>query len=139
MIAEDGTIEIYPMEEWLLIEMLTQWSFDECVVYIEKASVRPGQGISSSATFMEGAGFIRGVVETLHIPAEIILPSVWKRHYGIQLGKGYSYKEKKQKDIEFCKRLFPNVSLKKTPRSKVDSDGFADALLIAEFCRRKCK
>lgn len=139
MIDEDGNVEVYPMDEWLLIQKLTDWSWDDCIAYVEKASVRPGQGISSSGTFMEGAGFIRGVIQTLHIPFEIILPSTWKRHFGIQLGKEYSYKEKKLKDIECCKRLFPDVSLRKSSRSKVDSDGYADAVLISEFCRRKCK
>lgn len=139
MIPEEGEIEVYPMDEWMLISCLTDWAFDECMVYVEKASVRHGQGISSAGTFMEGAGFIRGVLQTLHIPFEIIIPSVWKRHFGIQLGKDHTYKEKKLKDIECCRRIFPNVSLKKSQRSKVDSDGMADSLLIAEFCRRKCK
>lgn len=139
MIDEDGNIEVYPMDDWLLIQKLTDWAFDDCIAYVEKASVRPGQGLSSSGTFMEGAGFIRGVIQTLHIPMEIILPSTWKRFFHIQLGKDYTYKEKKLKDIECCRRLFPNVSLRKSSRSKVDSDGMADALLICEYCRRRCK
>ena len=139
MISEDGEIEVYPMDEWLLIERLTQWSFDECIAVVEKASTRPGQGIASSGKFMEGAGFIRGVLQTLHIPFEITPPPKWKRLYGANLGREYSYAEKKAKDIEICKRLFPNVSLKKTPKCRTDSDGMADALLICEYCRRTCK
>ena len=139
MIDEDGNIEVYPMDDWMLAQMLEAWAFDDCIVYIEKASVRPGQGISSSGAFMEGAGFIRGLVTANHMPFELIPPATWKRHFGIQLGKEYTYKEKKLKDIECCKRLFPNISLRKSNRSKVDSDGMADSLLIAEFCRRKCK
>ena len=139
MIDEDGNVEVYPMDEWLLIQKLTDWAFDDCVAYVEKASVRHGQGISSSGAFMEGAGFIRGVIQTSHIPFELIPPAKWKKPFGANLGREFSYAEKKAKDIEICKRLFPNVSIKKSSRCKNDSDGMADALLIAEYCRRTCK
>lgn len=139
MIDEDGNIEVYPMDDWMLAQMLADWCMDDCIVYIEKAGVRPGQGISSSGAFMEGAGFIRGLVTANHMPFELIPAPKWKKSFGANLGREYSYAEKKAKDIEICKRLFPNVSLKKNSRCRTDSDGMADALLIAEYCRRTCK
>jgi hypothetical protein len=36
-----------------------------------------------------------------------------------------------------CRRLFPGVSLRATPRCTTDHDGMAEALLIAEYARRK--
>ena len=139
MIDEDGNVEVYPMDEWLLAQMFEAWAFDECVVYIEKASVRPGQGISSSGNFMEGAGYIRGITTANHMPFELIPPPKWKKPFGCNLGREYTYAQKKAKDIEVCKRLFPKVSLRKTPKCRTDSDGMADAVLIAEYCRRTCK
>lgn len=139
MIPEEGEIEVYPMDEWMLAAMLQAWCMDECTVYIEKASVRPGQGISSSGTFMEGAGFIRGLVTAYHMSFEIIPPPKWKKMFGANLGKEFSYAEKKAKDIQICRQLFPDIPLRKTPRCKTDSDGMADALLIAEYCRRTAK
>ena len=90
MIPEEGDIEVYPMDEWMLAAMLQAWCMDECTVYIEKASVRPGQGISSSGTFMEGAGFIRGLVTAYHMSFEIIPPPKWKKMFGANLGKEFS-------------------------------------------------
>jgi hypothetical protein len=43
----------------------------------------------------------------------------------------------KQRSVIAAQRLFPNVSLLPTPRCKKPSDGIADALLIAEWGRRK--
>ena len=36
-----------------------------------------------------------------------------------------------------CRQLFPEADLHPTERSRVDSDGMAEALLMAEFARRK--
>ena len=123
----------------MLAQMFESWAFDDCIVYIEKASVRPGQGISSSGAFMEGAGYLRGIVTANHMPFELIPPPKWKKSFGANLGREFTYAEKKAKDIEICKRLFPNVSLRKSSKCRTDSDGMADALLIAEYCRRTCK
>ena len=139
MIDEDGNVEVYPMDEWMLDKMLDAWVFDDCIVYIEKASVRPGQGITSSGNFMEGAGFLRGLVTGKHMPFELIPPPKWKKVFGANLGREFTYAEKKAKDIEICKQLFPNVSMIKSNKCRTDSDGMADALLIAEYCRRTCK
>lgn len=139
MIDEDGNVEVYPMDEWMLAQMFESWAFDDCIVYIEKASVRPGQGISSSGAFMEGAGYLRGIVTANHMPFELIPPPKWKKSFGANLGREFTYTEKKAKDIEICKRLFPNVSLRKSSKCRTDSDGMADALLIAEYCRITCK
>jgi hypothetical protein len=42
----------------------------------------------------------------------------------------------KDKSIAAAKRSWPGVNLRRTPRSKTDDDGFADALWIAEHGRR---
>ena len=56
-------------------------------------------------------------------------PQKWKKEFSVTSDKNTS--------IEVAKRLFPNVNLKATARCKKDHDGMAEALLIAEYCRRK--
>jgi hypothetical protein len=42
----------------------------------------------------------------------------------------------KQRSIIAAKRLFPEVSLRRTERSRKDDDGISDAILLAEYGRR---
>lgn len=137
MIAEDGTIELYPMDREILKQCCRDWAYDDCQVCLEKVGVMPGQGVVSMGTFMRSVGYICGVLEANFIPYQEILPSRWKAEFGCNLGKGYTTKQKKEKDLEVCKRLFPNVSLKRTEKCRTDSPDFADALLLALYAKRK--
>ena len=48
-----------------------------------------------------------------------------------------SRNDTKAMSILACKRLFPNVSLLPSPKHTKPSDGIADALMMAAYCRRK--
>lgn len=54
--------------------------FGACV---EKVGARPADGGTSAFRFGEGAGAVRGVLESLNIPITRAIPAVWKRHYGL--------------------------------------------------------
>jgi hypothetical protein len=88
------------------------------------------QGGTSMFTFGKGAGFIEGVLTTMQIPFELALPQTWKKEFGL-IGKD------KAASVEVCQRLFPSVNLLATERSRKPHDGMAEALLIAEYGRRK--
>jgi crossover junction endodeoxyribonuclease RuvC len=79
--------------------------------------------------FGRSYGFILGVLAALNIPYQVVPPREWKKEFGLNSDKA--------KSIEVCHRLFPNVDLKRTERCKTDSDGKAESVLIAEWCRRK--
>ena len=70
-----------------------------------------------------------GLLKANGIPYQLVRPQKWKKEYSITANKNTS--------IEVCKRLFPNVSLLPTERCRKDHDGLAEALLMAEFARRK--
>ena len=89
----------------------------------------PKQGVASTFTFGEGYGYIKGVLECYGISYQEIPPEKWKKEFGLNSDKA--------KSIEVCKRLYPNVSLKPTERCRVDSDGFAESILLATYARRK--
>ena len=74
-------------------------------------------------------GWIQGVLDALNIPYELVSPQKWKKEFGLTSDKSES--------IRTAQRLFPGVSLKTGEKSRVESDGMAEALLIAEYARRK--
>ena len=96
---------------------------------LEKVGAMPGQGVTSMFSFGAGYGFIQGVLTSFGIPYQLIPPQTWK--------KEFSLNSNKQTSIEVCQRLFPNVILYRTERCKKPHDGMAEALLMAEFARRK--
>lgn len=100
----------------------------ECVACVEQVHAMPKQGVSSTFAFGKAAGFIEGVLTANRIPFQLVPPQKWK--------KEYSLGSDKKQSIEVCKRLFPDVSLRRTDKCRTDDDGMAEALLLAEYARR---
>ena len=65
----------------------------------------------------------------LGISYQEIPPEKWKKEFGLNTDK--------QKSIAVCRQLFPEADLRHSERSRVDNDGMAEALLMAEYARRK--
>lgn len=137
-IDENGAVEIVPFDEESYRDALDRWFNDDCVAACEKIHAMPHQGVTSSFTFGQNYGWILGLLYAYRVPVNLVSPMAWKKMFGVQLSKDASKAEKKAKTISEMKRIFPSVSLKRTERSKVDDDNIADALAIAEFCRRNC-
>ena len=94
---------------------------------VELVHAMPGQGVTSMFNFGKNFGFILGVLSACGLEPNLVSPQKWKRHFGL--------KADKKDSIEKCKELFPEVSLRRTSRCTTDSDGMAEALLIAEYGR----
>lgn len=99
-------------------------------IFIEKVHSMPGQGVVSTFTFGTGWGILRGLCAGLHLPYTLVAPTTWKRSMCRDVPKG------KGASVLIAKRLWPNINLKPTPRSKKDNNGLADAICIAEYGRR---
>ena len=97
---------------------------------VEKVGAMPGQGVTSMFNFGKSAGFIEGVLTALGIPYQLVPPATWKKEFSL-IGKD------KRASVAVCKKLFPDVDLKRTEKCTTDSDGKAESLLIAEWARRK--
>lgn len=97
--------------------------------FLERVGAMPRQGVTSMFKFGENYGFIQGLLTAYSIPYELVTPQKWKREFGVTGDKNSS--------IAVCKRLFPGVSLRRTDRCKKDHDGMAEALLMAEYARRR--
>ena len=134
-ISEEG-IEIIPYDEENYRDALERWAKDDCVCAIEKVGSMSGQGVSATFNFGTNWGFVRGLCYAFRIPVQLVTPQTWKKPFGLNIGKKYSKADKKAKTIQVAKELYPNISLKRTPKCRTDDDGVADALMIATFAKR---
>jgi len=100
----------------------------DCKCVVEHVNAMPKQGCVSMFNFGENFGFIRGVLEALKIPYELVRPQKWKRMFSCTSDKNTS--------IDVAKRLFPDAQLMRTERCRKPDDGMAESLLMAEYARR---
>lgn len=125
----NNSISVYPFTEEEFIFRMEYIHFAKCTCALEHVGAMPGQGVVSMFNFGQNFGFIQGVLKAYSIPYELVRPAKWKKEFGITSDKNTS--------IEVCKRLFPNVNLKRTERCRKDDDGIAESILLAEWARRK--
>lgn len=111
------------------ISLLRLCSTEQSFAIVEHVGAMPGQGSVSMFNFGMNFGIIQGILSALKIPYELVRPQKWKKEFSCTSDKNTS--------IDAAKRLFPNVNLKRTERCKKDHDGIAEALLLAEYGRRK--
>ena len=104
-------------------------STEHIMCCLEKVGARPGQGVVSMFNFGQSVGYIKGVLEAFRVPYQEITPQKWKKEFGLNSEKAAS--------AEVCRKLFPEISLLATPKCKKPHDGMAEALLMAEYARRK--
>lgn len=128
-VIEEGIAFVIPFDERGYIDTLATCDPTQTIVCIEHVHAMPQQGVSSTFNFGMNFGWLQGVMMAFGIPFELVTPQKWKKEFSVTADKNTS--------IAVCKRLFPNVSLKKTERCTKDDDGKAEALLLAEYARRK--
>lgn len=129
VIAADGKVNIAAYDKSLYLDVLLAAMMDKQVFCIlEHVSSMPKQGVASTFKFGVNFGWLQGALDTIGVPYELVRPQKWKKMFSCTSDKNTS--------IAVAKRLFPNVNLKRTPRCTKDDDGFAEALLMAEYGRR---
>lgn len=110
----------------LMASELSQLVTPNSIIIIENVHAMPGQGVSSMFSFGMGYGCWLGIIAALNIPVEFVTPQTWKKYYNLGPDKEASRAAALQ--------LFPSqaneLKLKK-------HHGRAEALLLAEFLRRK--
>lgn len=117
------------VQQMRLIQKMYPIPEGNVIAAVEKVGAMPGQGVTSMFNFGKSAGFIEGVLAALLIPYQLIAPKRWKAEFGLNSDKQHS--------IDVCKRLFPDLRLLRNERCRKESDGMAEAALLAEFARRK--
>lgn len=130
LISEDGE-EVFAWDDDLFINTMRELytAEEKAVAAVEKVGSMTGQGVKSTFKFGKSAGFIEGVLSALDIPYQLVPPQTWKREFSLGSDKNQS--------INVCKRLFPKVNLLRTDKCRKEHDGMAEALLMAEYARRR--
>lgn len=123
-------VTVKPWDDLNFVQDVRQLSGERVLAAVEKVGAMPGQGVTSMFSFGTSYGFIQGVLTAFEIAYQLIPPRKWKAEYGL-------LNTEKQASVDVARRLFPGVGLRPTGRSRKDSDGMSDALLMAEYARRK--
>lgn len=93
------------------------------VAVVERASSRPGQGVSSTFKYGQAYGALRACCATLKIPHHLVSPTKWKKHFALD--------KDKEKSRGLAIRLWPGA--KCFGRKK--DHGRAEAALLAKYGR----
>lgn len=102
---------------------------DSICIALEKVHSMPGQGVASMFSMGEGYGIWRGILAAFQLPYTLVTPQAWKKEMLVGLGK------EKSVSCYRAQQLFPLAELF-TKRGRA-MDGRGDALLLAEYARRK--
>lgn len=109
-----------------------------------------GVGAKANFQFGRALGILEGVVIGLGISFTKVSPKIWQKDLwmGIKPVEINTGKKTKEGNIKYktdtkatsllaAKRLYPDLDLRATERSKKAHDGIVDALLIATYVKRK--
>ncbi len=139
-VSSDGLVDCRQLAQWISDKRSVWGSGKDVSVWIEDVHAMPGQGVCSMFSFGRGLGAVEGVCGALGLAIHRVRPQEWVKEAQRVLGEhgvdpGASGKVK-GKGAVWAKRIWPDVRLQATPRSKKDHDGMADALMIAWYGMR---
>lgn len=122
-IYEDGSVDDVRMTEtehdvarWLKARSLNSFAV------LEQVSAMPRQGVSSTFKFGASYGFLRGLLVALSIPFETVTPVKWQTVMKCRSGGD------KNVTKAAAQRLYPALKI---------THANADAILLAEYCKRE--
>lgn len=106
-------------------------------VYLERAQAMPSNGAVSMFNYGKHYGELMGVLVALCVPFETVPPTVWTKEIHRTRSKN---ENPKARAVDAARRLYPGQCLTDpdSTRATVPHTGIVDALLIAEYGRRKC-
>jgi hypothetical protein len=103
---------------------------DHVTAAVEAVHSMPKQGVATTFKFGVSTGTVHGWLEALGIPFVMVTPTKWQKVvYDSQPKTG----DNKADSLTLARKLFPNVMGRLTRKKDHNR---ADALLIAEWCRR---
>jgi len=120
--------------------LLKQYEKTNCHVIFEKLGVIFGTGKSTAFSMGHQSGAIEMACVALKLPYTKIPAKQWQKEMfqGVEevTKPGKSSRDTKAMALIAAKRLFPNFNLT-FGRATVPHDGAVDALLMAEYCKRR--
>ena len=118
-----------PDTEANIWDVICEYCDRASMALIEKVHSMPKQGVASSFKFGGGYGGLRMAMVAAGIPFDEVTPQKWQKALGIvaRNTKTESKSDHKKKMLAKAQQLFPGIKV---------TLATADALLIAEYCRR---
>lgn len=134
---EDGTIN-----NKMLASYIKSFTCYDCEVRFGLEKVHSLFGMSAKSNFSFGQNF-QAPISALDIVGaswEFVQPKTWQKDIfegmnDIKNSKGK--RDTKKMALMACQRMYPDVDLRPTERSKKFHDGLVDALCIAEYLSRR--
>lgn len=117
-------VEAFPMpatERDLLDALVYKTIPKQSRAVLERVAASPQMGVVSAFTFGKGYGGLRMALTAARIPFDEVTPATWQKALGC-LSQGDKNITKRR-----AQQLFPQLTI---------THAIADALLIAEYCRR---
>lgn len=121
---------------WFISVMkpLTETIELQTMIFLEKCQPMPKNGSVSMFHYGTHFGELMGMLYALSLPFELVPPQSWTK----TMHAGANKKDPpKVRSLASVQRLFPKANLLATSRSRKPHEGLIDALLIAEYGRRK--
>lgn len=109
-----------------ILEAVLSVDTSEAFAMLETVHAMPKQGVSSTFKFGANYGQLQMALAASGVRWEEVRPQRWQREFGLILPK-LSVTEKKNAHKARAQQLFPDAKV---------THAIADALLIAEYCRR---
>ena len=117
----------------MLLVALAAWSGNIRMCFVEFVSARPGQSAPSTFKFGRVFGSTEALLVAVNIPYTLVTSRQWTQ----EMHQGTSGDDPKKKSLSAVARLFPRTDLRRTEKCTTMDSGMVDALLIAEYGRRK--
>ena len=117
-------VQKMPETEHDTAELIVEFAPRIRFALIEKVTPMPKQGLGSTWTFGQHYGFLRGLLVALKIRFDQVRPQDWQKAMACRTGGDKNISKAK------AQQLFPQQKV---------THATADALLLAEHCRRSQK
>lgn len=110
----------------------------QSMALLEKVGAMPKQGVTSMFNFGQTYGGLKAILQILankyDTPWALVTPQSWQKslHEGVDKSM-----DAKKRSLMAFQRLYPGIDLRASNRCKIPHSGLVDALLIAEYGRRK--
>jgi hypothetical protein len=103
--------------------------------YVEKQQPLPPKMGGGAANYARGynLGLLEGVLVAISMPYTIVSPRRWQA----DMLADVEGTDTKARAVRVARRLFPSLDLRRSELAKKPDSGVVDALLIAEWGRRK--
>lgn len=126
-----GTRTQYDIQEIVKLCKEAKEKDNNLFAVMEKSQVTPVAGKNACFSMGHYLGMVQGILEAIGVSYQLVSARTWQS----VILKDMPGKDTKAKSILWCKRKYPDVDWRETPRCKIDHDGKTDSCAISNYGR----